>query len=64
MVFKPIFIFHTMCYNQGCGVRVQAILDDWSHNQKISDGGAGSWNLGSHSTDSLLRKRVVQIKQF
>jgi len=31
--------------------RAQAILDGWRRSQKISDGGTGTWNLGSRSTD-------------
>jgi len=37
-------------HNEGCGAGAQAILDGWSRCQKILDGGAGAWNLGSHST--------------
>ena len=34
---------------QICGAGV--VLDDWSWSQKLLDGGAGAWNLGSGSTE-------------
>jgi len=38
---------------QGCEAGAQAILDGWSRSQKVLDGGAGAWNLGSGSADIL-----------
>ena len=36
---------------QGCEAGVEAILDGWSRSQKVLDGGAEAWNLGSGSTE-------------
>jgi len=54
--------FHKFCYLMAsyqvafkawlCEAEAQAMLDDWSWSQKLSDmeAGDGSWNLGSGST--------------
>jgi len=34
-----------------CGDGAQAVLDDWSRTQKLINGGARDWYLGSGSTD-------------
>ena len=39
----------------GCGVGEPAILDDWSRSQKLLDGEAWAWNLGS-SSQSFVRQ--------
>ena len=46
---KKIWLLCTC--GQGCDAGAQAILDGRGRSQNISDGGVGTWNLGSRSTD-------------
>jgi len=41
------------CTQQGCKAGAEAILDGWIRSQKLLDGGAEAWNLGSRSTDTV-----------
>ena len=48
--FWTCFVFVVINPIQGCGAGAHIILDGWSQNQKVLDGRAGNWKLGSGST--------------